>query len=389
MIAFIPPASLAADTSFFIAVNDSLLPYSDDTMPLVIDGVILVPDSIFSEAGVWSVSSVEREQTIIYMGMSRLINFYTALGETRDQNNNLLNWPPAQRIGRRFYVPLIQVCDYYGLRYQILPVPDSVIPDRSMQVIRILSDYVLNGPTFIGLHGNTMKSSYDEYHAPPPVTPPDQPPNPLPNPQPNPQPATDPPAATVTEPDYSDITMFISFFDISAGDAEQVLDLLDIQAALGFYYNFFVSADDIISNPGLIRRITGSGHIVGIWLTEGTDEEYNRASDLLFEAAKIRTVLVSADEAAETALDMAALKGLQFWSDAQRFTAGGENEELSVEAVVEALATESGSRQNLLFPCIKDIADILPGVYAYLWDNEYKITRITETVRPINNALNL
>ena len=54
-----------------------------------------------------------------------------------------------------------------------------------------------------------------------------------------------------------------------------------------------------------------------------------------------------------------------------------------VTAITAALPKESGARVNLLFSCSENAASILPGVYSFLWANEYSVARITETVEPI------
>jgi hypothetical protein len=156
--------------------------------------------------------------------------------------------------------------------------------------------------------------------------------------------------------------------------------VLDSQVASGHQACFFVSADDIINNQDIIRRISGSGHIAGIWLTEGTYDEYLEISALLFEAAKIRTVLVSADESTEEAIQTAEEHGLVFWGGSQNL-AGYDT--LTVTGAIAMLPTEERTRAKLMFSCTENTALVLTGLYAHLRVNEYMVEGITETVEPI------
>ena len=82
-VVFVPSTSLAAVTPYFMAVNDALLPFTDENMPLVINGEIFVPDRVLEGAGVFSIVSVDRGQVRLYRGggASRSVDFYTAIDD--------------------------------------------------------------------------------------------------------------------------------------------------------------------------------------------------------------------------------------------------------------------------------------------------------------------
>ena len=363
LAAALMPHSRAAIVPYFVAVNETLLPFNEDTMPLLHGGVYFVPARVFRDAGVWSVPSVQEERIYLYRG-GRHVNFYTAQGQgvTIDQDGVVRNWPSARRIGNRFYLPLHHVSNFFGLTYEIVEVGYDVIPHpEPISMLRITSRASINAPTFISMNRDNMRNSYNSFFG---ITPP---------PTPRPPDGTELPP---TQPSFSDVTIFLSFYDLSAGGAEAILDALD----LGYRSSFFVSADDIIKNPGLIRRISGSGHKLGIWLTEGTYEEYLHASALLFEAAKVKTVIVSAGDAAEQAARMADENGLIYWDASQDFGRGGG---VTASDVTDAMPTEHGTRHNFRFACSEDIALILPGLLSFLRVNDYTVVRITETIAPI------
>jgi hypothetical protein len=191
------------------------------------------------------------------------------------------------------------------------------------------------------------------------------------------------PSVTPSEkPEISDdITIFISFYDLSAGYLETVLDKLD---SAKLKCSFFVTAADIAANPDLIRRIDCTGHTIGLYLTEGTFEEYELASSLLFEAAKLKTVLVSSGQkTAQTAGEMAGINGLVYWTQTRNYNA--ETDRLSASDVTSKLSTVHGSRESISFDCSESTSDIIRSVLSYMKDKKYSIQRITETSVPIPN----
>ena len=356
--ALMPSVSRAAVSPHFMAVNDTLLPFDGETMPFVSGGVILVPYTILPMAGVWSVSSGDLEQVRLYRG-ARQVDFFAGQGVTEDQHGDALDWPSARKVGGKLYVPLHQVCEYFNLDYELIEVGRSVIPNRQIWVVRIISGTALTSFDFVDQYRGDMVSAYYEYYSPPP-----------------PGETDSGPPADETLPGYGDITVYLSFRDISAGSAERILYLLDAGAAPGLPACFFVSADDIMENPGLIRKISGSGHAIGIWLESGAYEEYLYVSALLFEAAKVKAVLVSADEAEDAAIETAEAHGLLYWGASQ-----GDN--TSESAVTDSIPTVSGERWSLRLDCSEDTASLLTGVLLFLRIYDYAVERVSETVAPV------
>lgn len=362
-----------------MAVNDTLLPFRTDTMPYISGGDIFVPDKVFEGLEVFAIGSDESEFVRLYRGFSKYVDFYTATGVTEDQDGNNLSWPPARRIGRRFYVPLRQVCSYFDLTYEIIEIPRTVIEGEQMWVVRIISSTVINGPTFVGLNKNAIRKAYNDYY----TTPSPSSPSPQPTNSSVPSP-TSPTPVDQEEETTPDIiiggSILLSFFDVSTQSAGGVLDLLDIQTSYSYHSCFFVSADDISRNPAIIRRIAGSGHMIGIMLAKGTYNEYLEVSGLLFEVAKVKTVLVSGDESVLTDRGWINDNGLILWESPQSLA---DTEDPSLNDVIESLPRDIASRTNLMFSCSGNAASILPGIISYLRENNYTLERITETTAPL------
>ena len=368
--------SRAAVEPYFVAVNDILLPFGADTMPYMSGSEFFVPPGVFNGVSVWSVASTD--QVILYTSASRFVDFHISGGGVEDQDGNALPWPSARRSGNRFYVPLIQVCEFFELSYDVLDIGRDIIPQEQMSVLRIRPKdgfSGLNPPTFMGLNRAALRDGYNAYYE-----------KPSPPVSPSPGGTVAPPTETPPEeippppPKYGDVTVYHSFYNVSAGGIDAILELPGADEAPEYRFCFFVSADDIRENAGLIRKLSAAGHAIGIWLAEGTYDEYRDTSALLYEAARIKTVLVSVGSEAGSAPDLAGEYGLIPWEGADTLA---YDDTFSVEAVTEMLYTESGARQNLLSPCSGFTALMLPGILSYLQEYEYTVMEITETVPPV------
>ena len=372
MLMLVPLVSRAAVMPYFVAVNDVLLPYSDDTMPFIVGNDIFVSVSVFERLNIWPYISENMVRVILYRGVDRYLTFDTVRRVTENQDGNILQWPTARRVDGRIYVPLRQVCDYFGMSFSYIDVPSNIISSEQVRLVRIVTDSVINDPTFMSINTTVMRNAYNAYQATRPTPP-------LPTPTETPSPGiTPPPPEIEPPPDYSDVTIHISYFDILDESIEAIMNFLDLQADSGYYSAFFVKAGEIADAPDLIRRIAGSGHIIGAWLDEGTFEEYLEISEWLFEAAKIKTVLISSGDASQIAMETADLHGLIFWEGVDDMT---HSDELSIDDIIPMFPTESGAARNIMLPCSENTAYILPGIYSYLRANQYTLTRITETSR--------
>jgi hypothetical protein len=240
----------------------------------------------------------------------------------------------------------------------------SVIQTDIAPIIRVRSSSaVYNDPTFGSLAKPQMQEAYDKYMGV----------------SPSPAASPSPPAAPPEEPEIPyEITIFLSFHDLLAGSLETVLEKLD---SAKVKCSFFVTAADITANADLIRRIDCTGHTIGIYLTEGTFEEYLHASGLLFEAAKLKTVLVSSsEETAQAVRNMAGANGLVYWTQMRNYSAASD---MSFADVTSGLSTVHGSRESISFDCSENTSDILRSVLSYMKEKTYNIQRITETSVPI------
>ena len=356
--------SKAAISYHFLAVNDSLLPFRDDMMPYISGDRILVPHHIFAGAEVWSVESRGFEEVRLYSG-TRQVDFFVESGITQNQFGAELPWPSPMIIGNKFYVPLHQVCEYFGLDYELIEVGRSVIPGRQIWIIRIVSEARLSSSEFVNRYRNELLASYEEYFPPPSTD------------------VSSPPETPEQLPEYTDVTIYLSFYGITPY-TEQILGMLGTSFQYGYRAIFYASASDIQNSPGIIRKIAGTGHSIGIWLEEGSYDEYLEASAVLFEAAKARTVLVASDSA--DAMETAESHGLVYHS--ADLSIGGETpgtptslppSPTTAAAVTNSLPTTPNQSRHIRFACTETTIPILQGLLSHLYTYNYTLAITNET----------
>ncbi|MDR1588954.1 MAG: hypothetical protein LBS51_02045 [Oscillospiraceae bacterium] len=378
--------SRAAGMLCFTAVNDTLIPLKKSTLPTYFGSTLYVPYNIFTYAGVYNARSTVDNAACLYSGRKRL-DFYVGTA-TYDQNGKLFEGVTARYSGAVLFVPLNFVCEFFELTY-------TVTPQEPASILRITSpDAEYSDKTFASRFRSQMLESYEEYMgaSDSQTTAPEQP-------SPGGQISPTPPPP----PTYENVTLYLSFYGIGGEHSDAILNALD---AAGYKACFFVGGEDVAQHPDAVRRAVGNGHAVGIWLSDGTREEYDAVSALLFEAAKVKTVLVAADADTETALVvdsepgpdpdpdpeaqsaavMASENGLLSWC-ALDIPSGGES---SAAGAAEALlATEGGVRQNVALPCAGSGADAIGSLIAYINEHKYTVGRVAETSPPPTVSITL
>ena len=338
---------------FFTAVNDTIRPLNQETMPIYFNGMLYVPYSVFISAGIYGSASVADNQVLMYRA-GKSLDFDVKNGTVKTDEAIVFKSVSARLVNGTFYLPVDYVCQYFGLEANVIPYDPA-------SIIRIISGAVINEKTLLGLNKNLLTNYYNEYIG---LAPPADPVSPTDN----------EPANPVT---YENVTINLSFYNLAP---ETTISVLEALSSFGYRGNFFASYDDIAAHPGLFRRIVGSGHAVGIWLESGTYEEYLRASEILYEAAKIRTVFVSSRIAAEDAPITAEDNGVIFCRMSRTVEADTTQ---TTANITNALPKTPGSRETLLFSCGDAMPDSFMGVLSFLRKNQYIIARISETNYPV------
>jgi hypothetical protein len=242
-------------------------------------------------------------------------------------------------------------------------------------IIRIKSPSArFNDDTFVTLYKDEMRSQYNDFFGNTTPAPPTS--TPVAPSTPTPSPGESPPPTPL--PTYEAVTLYLSFYGIGEGSLGEILDILADDSLKAC---FFVTADDILRSPDVIRSLCGSGHKIGLWLESGTYEEYLRSSDALFEAAKIKSPIVaSSEEPRDAARDTAQSHGLIYRDASDVY----EDEEVAISAVTDSFPKNNGARYEMRFSCSENSARILEEALSFAREWKYGFGKIVETTAQIS-----
>lgn len=287
----------AADL-YFTALNERVELLTSGSMPFWYGGSLYVPYSVFDkdlnttqiDLGLnVSYNSRTRSTVTIYNLRQQMLTFDlnsgTCLneltGETYDARAIMRNGKP--------YLPVATVCAFFGLSWSYTAL--SSIPDGYL--VRITNgDVVLDDATFIDAAGNTLDARLQQYTqslSSAATTPtPSQPADPQPE-----------------EPiSPNDTPTYLAILGPEAGGLAGALDALD---SAGRYALFFLTPQVLEEEGDLVRRMLGSGHLVGVLAQgEGTDQTralLERGTAALEAQAHTRTTLAYVPEGQQAALE--------------------------------------------------------------------------------------
>ena len=284
------PVTTASGGVYFTMVNsnapDTL---QESTMPVNRGGTIYVPLSVLGRLGVSSMR-LPGEVTLFSSGnVAHYIHIDLEAGTAVTSAGNAISAQPVHRSGTMFF-PVGSgsgasgLSSFFGINFRLIqsePAPTA----RLYQQIGALSHNAVlqNGEVLFGLTQRYNTFVGTDAQAPPAP----------------PQSGGDEPAAATPPPA---VPVSLSFVGLS----EETGALLDALYAEQIPAGFFLTAEDALTHPDLVRRLHGEGHQVGIFLGEDAKTDYAEASAALFDAARLRTVLVAAEDA-ETQQEAEAL----------------------------------------------------------------------------------
>ena len=332
----------AAVSVNYIAVNDSLPPELVNAFTYY-GGSVYVPAWIFSSYGIGGVSYtfIDANSTAhLYRGTSQLF-FEVATGKTYDGSDNLYSLPGLM-VGGSIYVPLSYISAYFGgFSY-------SQTNTAYGTVLRISdSRAVLTDNDFIQAAEPQLRQYYNARQ-----------PAPTPTPTPTPSPSE--------EIDHEGTDLMLSFVGLP-GDA--YFELLDYSGAKAC---FFLTADDIRRDPDTVRRIDCEGHRIGILCGSEPMSDYEECSALIFEAARLHTLLVSADgENAELCREAAEKAGLVFCE--RGMDAVYTTEDNISPYTVTAILDMSEYGTSLHLSCAEGLENDAGIILGFLHQNKYNV----------------
>ena len=318
------PRADAAPAVSFTALNDQLLPLSGNTIPIVRNGSVYLPSTVFSEKNIGISVSSKTASTLVLHGRQRMLTFDLNAGTASDAETTYT----AQTVSSNgiIYVPAYFVCQYFGLEYSYLSTNYGTI-------VRVKNtDAALNDAAFIRNNTDLMEQYYTAYTQPTPKQTPKQTPKPsttvkptqntpvptaaTPKPVPTktPQPATTPPSSpesttvpspTPTPVESSEVLPSIgqptdAFLGICLTDLERGKAAFSALSPWSKQICFFFSADKVREQGDFVRQVIGSGCQIGLYLPEGTadgETALQQGNQALSQVARTTTVLLACPSA--------------------------------------------------------------------------------------------
>lgn len=272
LLAAVPlPAGAVSDVCF-VAINDTM----PESIPLayVKDNVAYIPCSALNGFRIYNLYDANISTVLVYTSFQQITIDMNA-GIATDKDGLTYAATAVFRNGQ-VYVPAAFICSMFGLQA-------SYIEGNGVGDICRITDgsEVLGDSLFLSAATNLMRTRYNAYQqsiAPTPAVTPS-------NGRPDPSPVKS--------------TIYLTFLGLPTNY------LLNLLKNYQYTATFFLTEADIVASPDTVRRIVGDGHYVGIYCQDGTLTFHERAAELLFEAAHIRTVLVTAGSAASPAFSEA------------------------------------------------------------------------------------
>ena len=280
-VGFFLPAAAAEDSVYFTAINETILPLSDSTMPFWSGGYLYVSSGTFAGGGLgiyYSPNTLKRT-AVVYTYNHALI-FHLDTGTVTDNQYNDY-WPPAVVRGSRVFLPVSLIADYFGLTYTCSRVTHGYM-------IRVRSSgSILSDSTFVDAAHAQLSSRYSQYLgggkpasgtiAVPPDTPS--------------RGKTQEEEISET-PDVKGKLIHLAFL----ADTERTGGLIRTLEAQGAAATIFFTEEQIRGNGDLVRQAVACGQTVGLAADAAekartVEEQLNAANSALFRAAALKTRL--------------------------------------------------------------------------------------------------
>ncbi len=284
--------SAAADNSglCFTATNDTLLDLG--SMASSVGGTYYVPCKVFSAFGVY-MNYFEADSTaLLFNNNNKQIYFDMTSGNSYDADKNYYSVSAIFRNGQ-VYAPVYWVCNYFGLSCSVSVISGVGYGD----IVRIKNGaQVLTDSQFLDAATSLMRSRYNDYYG---VTP------------------TASPSPSQPKPgDGAQSTASVALC-VMGLPSQSLMGTLD---DYGDKACFFVTEEEVLNAPDMIRRICASGNSIGIHCKADPDSEIQQTADVIFDAAQARAVLIASPAAiSEACVQYAKVSGFAYYKQGLSF----------------------------------------------------------------------
>lgn len=286
-------SAAAGRSVYFLAVNDTVLPLSDETMPFWENGYLYIPSTIFAgdvykELEIGYIPNQSRQLLVLYTAGKSL---HFPLGESYAQDTSGNSYYPGavERNGIAF-VPAALVAEFFDLSYSVTSVTGSGAvssEDRGWLVWLRQGSYNLTAAQFADAAVPQMRARYDQYVKSKET-----------------QSEEVPTVPEETEESFPGKSVYLCLEASDGAQVEAVLDVLDVQGARAAFY---CTEEFLNEEGGLLRRMAATGQTIGI-LADGEDplEQVRRGNEALYAATCGKTRMVYCkDEGGRSTLEQA------------------------------------------------------------------------------------
>lgn len=257
----------AAGPVYFTAINDNVLPLTDEGMPFWSGGYLYVDSGIFTIAdntpgellGIYRSLNTAR-QLLVLSAAGRSLVFDMAAGTVKD-NEGTSYYPAGIQRGGKVFVPVSLVAYFFGVSYSSTRVDWEGSYHGYLVRIRNGKAQISSDKSFADAATYVMEARYTEY---------------LKSQEPEETPESSTPEEGKTEPVPDGKRVYLCLRAADAAATEKLLDVLD---RFGSQAVFYCTPAFLEEQGGLLRRMSAKGHGIGL-IADAADPEQSVVEQL-------------------------------------------------------------------------------------------------------------
>ena len=291
----------SASNVYFMAVNEKIIEMTPENMPMTVGETLYIPYTMLSirdtgiNLGVSAQYSASRRTALVSDGR-RAITFDLQANTAYDPQGNYVNARAVIR-NSMLFLPIAWICEYFG----VISFTTSRTPYGPL--VRVTNDSViLSDAALIDAADGMLRDNLASYQQ---AVSEQQ------------QPSTDPSSDPSAQPDSGPVVYLAFLWGDAVEDVAQQLEALGRQAL------FFLTPQQLLEQDGLVRRLVGAGHSVGLDLTGATVsqcvQQAQEGSRLLADIARCPVYILRAADLDESQRGQLAQEGWAVWSATQRW----------------------------------------------------------------------
>ena len=293
LLAALPMAASGASDLAFVAVNETIpVTLSGGELPFYSGGMLYIPYTVFNAVSLNFYPSYQPgDKTLTLFSRSSRLVFDLTTGSVTDEEK-VIQQIPAIASGGTVFVPAAFCASHFGVQTSVLTSQSGYTVVRFRTGSEIYDDglFIEKAESLISYR----VSQYQESTAPSTPTTPT-------TPSTDPTPST---PATPADPGEEDpqeqppARVCLAILDAVSMDGA-----LDTLAAHKTQATFFLTAEEILTDPDLVRRIAAQGHTIGLRVPEDEDPAAALAwgNEALDQVLKSKTLLALVPEGLDTA----------------------------------------------------------------------------------------